>query len=215
MIGFYLGIKALQVLAAREYHWVVFSQIPSTTGKLKRFLWQFTPESWKTFQWHILDSPRHYFGSVSIIALMTLIELNAFFLKYNLWIHPPNSDLNVLRLFLWWFICLPGSRELYEFTSNEKEEKIGFNCWLGTFVALVELLVIVKFRDGMYAHVEHDAHPKDVVFLWIVIMIALVLFPLIWFFILKKHVKTQDNEKTPSSPKKLSTSLPAKTKKTQ
>jgi phosphatidylserine synthase 2 len=48
---------------------------------------------------------------------VSLIELNAFYLKYILWVPPPHP-LNIIRLCLWLFMGLPALREYYQFVSD-------------------------------------------------------------------------------------------------
>jgi phosphatidylserine synthase 2 len=56
--------------------------------------------------------------AVLIIALISVIELNAFFLKFILWVPPPHP-INIVRLLIWWGIGMPGLREFYHWAVDK------------------------------------------------------------------------------------------------
>lgn len=58
-----------------------------------------------------------FFAVCLLITLIEIVELNAFFLKFVLWIPPPHY-LNILRLILWFFIGMPAIRESYQFATQ-------------------------------------------------------------------------------------------------
>ena len=77
---------------------------------------------------------------VLLLAFMLLAELNAFFLKFLLYVPPP-SMLNVIRLLLLAALSIPAVGEYYEYIQpqqhqdqNQGQEKnrkgIGSNLWL-------------------------------------------------------------------------------------
>jgi phosphatidylserine synthase 2 len=69
------------------------------------------------FQWEFLSSPRRLLSVLFICILVMLVDLNAFFIKFVLWIPPPHH-LVLGRLFLWFLIGLPALRELYQFITD-------------------------------------------------------------------------------------------------
>ena len=82
-----------------------------------------------------------------IVAVCLIFELNAFFLKYVLWIPPPHV-LDHVRLALW-LGYRQHSHEYYVFITSEEGmhlTKMGANAWLVIAVALVEIMVVVKHR---------------------------------------------------------------------
>ena len=52
-----------------------------------------------------------------LVVMCLIFELNAFFLKYVLWI-PPNHILNHTRLILWFAIANIAVREYYVFINS-------------------------------------------------------------------------------------------------
>ena len=81
-----------------------------------------------------------------------VFELNAFFLKYVLWIPPPHA-LNHVRLALWFGIANTATREYYVFITSKEGmhlTKMGANAWLAIAVVLVEIMVVIKHGRGMF-----------------------------------------------------------------
>lgn len=85
----------------------------------KRSLAQFWPYSWDKFEWNIVSSPKRLMQSLGLVAVFLLVEVNAFFLKYILWI-PPLNPLNTYRLILWFLLGVPAVREYYYFIDSEE-----------------------------------------------------------------------------------------------
>ncbi|KAI8036665.1 hypothetical protein M5D96_010466 [Drosophila gunungcola] len=50
-LGIWMGLKICQILEMREYKWASIKDISTTTGKIKRAMLQFTPESWSAIRW--------------------------------------------------------------------------------------------------------------------------------------------------------------------
>ena len=48
---FFCHAQVCRFLEMREHHWESFKNISSKTGKIKRALLQFTPESFSTTKW--------------------------------------------------------------------------------------------------------------------------------------------------------------------
>lgn len=74
--------------------------IQTTTGKLKRAVLQFTPESWTAMRW--LDPACSYMRFLAVSQLVIfwqLSELNTFFLKH-IFQMPPSHPLVFIRIFL-------------------------------------------------------------------------------------------------------------------
>jgi len=54
--------------AALGRRWMNVSQYNTPMGKMTRVLGQFSPESWDSFNWHALESPKRLFVSVQNLA---------------------------------------------------------------------------------------------------------------------------------------------------
>ena len=85
----------------------------------KRSLKQFMPYSWDRFEWAIVSTPKRTLQCLGLVIVFLLVELNAFFLKYILWI-PPLNPLNTYRLILWFLLGVPAVREYFYFIDGEE-----------------------------------------------------------------------------------------------
>ena len=104
--------------------------------------------------------------------------MNAFFLKYVLWI-PPLNPLNTYRLILLFLGALPATKEYYEFIESEESDifnKLGPFAWLATAVALAETLLCMKFGAGMFP----KPWPPRVLWAWGSSAAVFVLFMGLW-----------------------------------
>ena len=57
--------------------------------------------------------------SLALVAVFLLVEVNAFVLKYVLWV-PPLNPLNTYRLCLFFLLGIPAVREYYIFIENNE-----------------------------------------------------------------------------------------------
>ncbi len=64
-------MKLCQYLEMREYKWESIKDIHSTSGKIKRAVLQFTPESWTHVRW--------YSSFYNIISINRIIQYYNFF----------------------------------------------------------------------------------------------------------------------------------------
>ena len=160
-LGIWIGMKICQYFSVKQYHFRGFHTIPSVKGKLHRSVQQFTPHSWTSFQWGGLKSFARFLAIMSIIILETLCELNAFYLKYLLWI-PVSSSLNFWRLIYFFLICLPATREAYQFISDKNCKRLGMFAWVATANILTETLIVVKFSAGEF----EKPFPDEVKLFW-------------------------------------------------
>lgn len=114
-----------------------------------------------------------------MIAAFLLFEVNAFFLKYVLWI-PPRNPLNTFRLALLFLLALPAAREYYEFLERlrrgENYLKLGPFAWLGVALAITETLVSIKFGRGMFP----EPWPRSTLIAWGTVAGLFTLVMTIW-----------------------------------
>ena len=106
------------------------------------------------------------------------VQVNAFFLKYVLWI-PPLNPLNTYRLLLLALLALPATKEYYTFIDSEETDifnKLGPFAWLATAVAVGETLVCVKFGRGMFP----KPWPSTVLLIWGSAALTFASFMAIW-----------------------------------
>eukprot|EP01129_Flabellula_baltica_P007982 TRINITY_DN3141_c4_g1_i1.p1 TRINITY_DN3141_c4_g1~~TRINITY_DN3141_c4_g1_i1.p1 ORF type:complete len:400 (-),score=52.38 TRINITY_DN3141_c4_g1_i1:234-1310(-) len=117
-IGIYIGYLFMKYQEQDSFNWAGFR----TTGQKKKGLFAklmtpFTPYHWTQYRWAALSSPNRFLGVIFLMIAGSVAELNTFFLKYTLWI-PSGHMLVLARLLLMLAVCIPGSREYYEYLSN-------------------------------------------------------------------------------------------------
>ena len=117
-LGLWIGMKTCHFFSMQTYEWRGFKEIPNVRGKVSRSIQQFLPHSFTSFQWAPTSSPTNYFGSIAILFLFLLCELNAFYLKYLMWI-PPSHVINILRLCLYFLVGIVAVREAYQLMSDK------------------------------------------------------------------------------------------------
>ncbi|XP_057841329.2 CDP-diacylglycerol--serine O-phosphatidyltransferase 1 isoform X3 [Cryptomeria japonica] len=146
--GIWAGMKTVRYFDGKTYEWVGISRQRSIMGKVKRTLGQFTPANWDKDEWQPLSGPWRFFQVFGLIIVFLTVELNAFFLKFCLWI-PPRNPLNAYRLIIWWLIAVPTIREYNSYLQDRKSiKKVGTFCWLSLAICIVELLICIKFGHG-------------------------------------------------------------------
>jgi len=74
-------------------------------------------------------------------------ELNAFYLKYLLWI-PPAHYINTARITLHAFAGAVAVREAYQYFTDPRCKRLGAQAWLITVIIAVEVMICVKFAEN-------------------------------------------------------------------
>jgi len=194
-LGIWIGQKLLVYFEAKEYNWMginhlPLNKIPTASGKIKRIFLQFMPVYWTKYEWDFLSSPRRFVGTIFLVFLGSLIELNCFFLKFVLW-HPPEHFIVITRLTIWWLISLPASREYYEFINNKNNKKLGTMAWLAFAIIGIETLLWIKCSPGQFNHVT--SHPPHIVAVWILGIIGLFTFGILHFIVFNSPIKKKTN----------------------
>ena len=167
--GIYLGIKTCRFLEVKEYNWAGTEGTVAPTRKGKMVLAIRNNVPIEPFDWDVLSSGKRFFAVCLLIALIEVVELNAFFLKFVLWIPPPHY-LNILRLILWFLMGMPALRECYQFATDPYVlsifihpfvsrtypfifrtcKRLGTMAWLSSAILSLEVLISVKFGKGMF-----------------------------------------------------------------
>ena len=186
-VGIHLGMLTVRYFEGRTYDWMGTTRTKGLSRTVRRSIEQFTPKTWDSYIWNPTSSPLRFVQCAFIVAVCLIFELNAFFLKYVLWIPPPHV-LNHVRLALWFGIANIATREYYVFITSEEGmhlTKMGANAWLVIAVALVEIMVVVKHGRGMF-----DAPwPRRVQFFWGTFLAVTAAWLLRW------HAKTMAKRK--------------------
>jgi len=131
----------------------------------------------------MLANWKRFVAVLIVIAVISVVELNAFFLKYLLWIPPPHP-INVVRLVIWSAIGMPGLREYYSYVTDTNTKRFGTMSWLCCALAGLESLICIKFGRGEFT----EPAPKKIVWSWIIFLIVLTTGATI-FFTLKGRVR--------------------------
>jgi len=69
-MGIWLGMKTLDYLSMKTYHWQGIWNIPSYREKLQRLAAQFTPYSWTDFDWKPTVSLQRWLAMLAVIAVV-------------------------------------------------------------------------------------------------------------------------------------------------
>ena len=107
-------MKTCELFSMLPYNWRSYWYIPSYTGRIRDIFQYF---NWKEFNWKPPNSLKRFLYFFFIISISLLGELNTFYLKYILWIPPPNF-LCLGRLFFMWLIAAVAMRESFEYLDN-------------------------------------------------------------------------------------------------
>ena len=180
-LGIWMGMRVIYWLRMKPYNWRSIQDIPTITGKVKRSVAQFTPYSWTDFNWAATKSLKGYVIVVLLCTLLLTSEVMGFYLKYLLWIPPPNI-LYVGRSILYAFAGCAGIRELYQYCTDSGYPKIGSQAWVLMAIIVTEVLVVFKWGKGNFT----APFPKLVIAFWSVFILIMTIFP-IWQFYLKKR----------------------------
>ena len=163
-VGIHLGMQTVKFFQGRTYDWMGKRKTEGLTGKVRRSIVQFTPATVDSYIWNPTSSPLRFLQCAFVVVICLVFELNAFFLKYVLWIPPPHT-LNHVRPALWFGIANTATREYYVFITSKEGmhlTKMGANAWLAIAVVLVEIMVVIKHGRGMF-----DAPwPRRVLWFW-------------------------------------------------
>jgi len=114
-VGIQVGIWICDRLEMREYKWSSFRDLPTMRERALRAVMQFTPVNWTLVRWETTSSIQRFLCLHLLFWTVQCQELNAFFLKQLLWI-PPESDFNIYRLIIWYFLGLPALRQAFFFS---------------------------------------------------------------------------------------------------
>ncbi len=180
-IGIHLGMMTVKYMEGSMYDWTGTGKRKrpkGLTGRIKRLLAVFTPKTWDKYAWSPTSSPLRFLQCAFVVALCLVFELNAFFLKYVLWIPPPHI-LNHIRLALWFGMANVATREYYVFITSRQGmalTKMGANAWLTIAVALVEIMITIKHGRGMF----EAPWPRHVLVFWFIFLVCTGVWLVRW-----------------------------------
>ncbi|XP_014668788.1 PREDICTED: phosphatidylserine synthase 1-like isoform X2 [Priapulus caudatus] len=167
-LGIWLGMFVCKKLEIRTFSWESIKDIHSATGKLKRAVLQFTPESWTHVRW--LDpncTYMRFWALCQLVIIWQIAELNTFFLKHILEV-PTGHPLSVGRILLIAAISAPSLRQYYTYVTDPHCSRVGTQCWVFCAVTLTEALICVKLGADLFALTEATS-----IVGWLLFMMAL------------------------------------------
>ncbi|XP_076450814.1 phosphatidylserine synthase 2-like [Babylonia areolata] len=179
-LGIYLGMKTLNYLSMKPYHWRGMWNIHSYGGRLRRLAAQFTPYRWTDFDWRPMSSLKRWMAMLGVIAIFLLAELNTFYLKFVLWI-PPEHCLCLGRLVLFLFMGAAAMRETFQYLDDPNCKKFGRQSWLIAAIIITEFLIVLKFDWRTVT----KPIPQPIAFVWVVGLGSLLVWTIVKFYILR------------------------------
>ena len=178
-LGIYFGMKTLDFLRMKPYHWRGLWTIETVSGKLKRVIAQFSPYTWVQFDWRYTSSFKRWLFTLAMVFVFLLAELNTFYLKYILWIPPPN-ELNLVRLLFLLFWGAVSMREMFQYLDDPKTKVFGRQSWMQLCIIITETLICVKYDLDLVT----KPLPRGIASLWALGILSLFSWTL-WQFGIK------------------------------
>ena len=183
-LGIVIGMTICERLQVNRFSWATGGA--SKTAKVKTNskttqtsdLFHIITPQWSQFDWNVTKSFTNFFVVLVLIYLELQCELNAFYLKYLLWV-PVSHPLNAYRLLFFFLMCLPAVKELYIFLSDPHCKRLGMHAWMTAANILTELLIVIKFSRDEFKRPA----PTHIVVLWTIAIASLLLFAICKFWI--------------------------------
>ncbi|OEH78314.1 phosphatidyl serine synthase [Cyclospora cayetanensis] len=123
-------------------------------------------ECWTAYHWpSMLKSVKCFVGIVFFCLAVTLLDLNVFFLKAELYIG--NSHWIILaRTTLFAFAAAAGTREFYAYLTDSECPRMGLQCWLDLAMLSAEALLAFKYYSSEKALQPHPPCPTWILICW-------------------------------------------------
>lgn len=153
-VGIWVGLKVCKILEMREYKWVGLRHISTTTGKIKRAVLQFTPESWTAVRW--MDPKCTYmrfFAVCQLVIFWQVTELNTFFLKH-IFEMPPSHPIVIIRLILIGLFTSPSVRQYYIYATDTTCKRMGTQCWVYCAIMFCEAILCIKNGKELFSQTQ-------------------------------------------------------------
>lgn len=141
----------------------------------KAALRQFLPYELTAYHWpSMLQSARSFTGIVFFCVVVTLLDLNVFFLKAELYLHSSHPII-IARLTLFSLAAAAGTREFYAYLTDSQSPRMGVQCWLDLAMVAVEALLAFKYYSVEGALQPHPPCPTWIMACWVVLGVLLSL----------------------------------------
>lgn len=167
-LGIWCGLKFCKLIEMREYKWVSIRDISTTTGKIKRAMLQFTPESLTSVRW--LDPKctwMRFFAVYQLVIFWQVTELNTFFLKH-IFEMPPSHPFVIARLILVGLFVAPSVRQYYIYITDPRCKRVGTQCWVYGGIMFSEAVLCIKNGRELF----HNTQATNII-IWLLIQLFL------------------------------------------
>ncbi|XP_073838665.1 phosphatidylserine synthase-like [Musca autumnalis] len=194
-LGIWVGLKFCKMLEMREYKWASIKDISSTSGKIKRAVLQFTPESWTAIRWLDPKSTAMRFAAViQLVIFWQVTELNTFFLKH-IFEMPPDHYIVIGRLVFVGLFVAPSVRQYYTYVTDTRCKRVGTQCWVYGAIMVSEAILCIKNGKELF---ERTQAINIVIWLTVQVLIsvAFVYGCILWQRMMDKR-KTSKNQQSP------------------
>ncbi|XP_037904999.1 phosphatidylserine synthase 1 isoform X2 [Hermetia illucens] len=152
--GIWCGLKICKILEMREYKWTSIKDISTTTGKIKRAVLQFTPESWTHVRWLDPKSTYMRFAAVcQLVIFWQVTELNTFFLKH-IFEMPPDHPIVIIRLIFIGLFVAPSVRQYYIYVTDTRCKRVGTQCWVYGAIMVSEAILCIKNGKELFERTQ-------------------------------------------------------------
>ena len=143
-LGMATGMYIVRRLEQRQWDWSGLNMASQMgiTGKMKRVALQFAPRRWTIYKWQVFSTWRRMNTSMVVAALLTVGELNSFFLKSVLLI-PIDSDVNMVRLAIMAAQTYTAVHDFY-ILAQGRVHRMGANAWLTSAIVSLEFMLVGK-----------------------------------------------------------------------
>ncbi|KAB0797247.1 hypothetical protein PPYR_08241 [Photinus pyralis] len=195
--GIWCGLRICQMLEMREYKWTSIRDIHTTTGKIKRAVLQFTPESWVSVRW--LDPKCSYMRVIAFCQLVLfwqISELNTFFLKH-VFEMPPSHPIVTGRLILIGVFVAPSVRQYYTYVTDTQCKRVGTQCWVYGCIMVSEALLCIKHGRELFERTQAIN-----IIVWLLIQLLISVLCVIGCVLWDRHFKGQNEASKEVSPVK-------------
>ncbi|KAF8819605.1 phosphatidyl serine synthase, partial [Cardiosporidium cionae] len=178
LLGIFIGLKLGRFLDLKKFDWQVKMEVmaaskpkKSQIQTLKSILSSILTFGFSSLAFPFMKHLRSYFAVVFLCVITTLVDLNIFFLKAELWIDTSHWIV-ILRTVFWGIVSASGIREFYEYMMDSNCDRMGVQCWLDIAMVLSELLLAIKWSHGL---VWYYPCPTWILISWIIIFIVFVV----------------------------------------
>lgn len=193
--GIWCGLKICRILEMREYKWASIRDISSTTGKIKRAVLQFTPESWTHVRWLDPKSTYMRFAAVcQLVIFWQVTELNTFFLKH-IFEMPPDHPIVIVRLILVGLFVAPSVRQYYIYVTDTRCKRVGTQCWVYGAIMVSEAILCIKNGKELFERTQATN-----IILWLIIQIIVSVLFIYGCVLWHKYIDAAPSKSSETSP---------------